>query len=185
MKRIYLAPSVLLALCWVFGPTSVAATSDDNPSPCQAGVGASIEARVTTNSTFGEVWEYNGQSGGTVTLRIKYLLSPMGEVSGTLNLDPGEMNYMLCVADAAQFFSLPRHIGKDDPVMIDGPDLTITIKRGGVTKTVQVYDPAHLRNRDEVARFFRVWDRIFKPLPLKPVLPRGPVLNGVAPQVDR
>jgi hypothetical protein len=79
---------------------------------------------------------------------------------------------MICVADAVQFFSLPRHIQtKGDSLMVDGPELTISIKRGGMTKTVEAYDPSNLRNRDDVARFHRVWDRIFKPLPLKPAWP--------------
>jgi hypothetical protein len=158
----------LLALCQLAIP-ALAAESADNPTPCHVTADASIEARITTNSTFGEVWEYHGQSGGAVTLRVNYLLTPMGELSGLFNLDPGEISYAICVADAAGFFSLPSHIETNgDAVMVDGPELTIIIKRGGTAKTVQVYDPSHLRNRDEVARFLRVWDRIFKPLPVRP-----------------
>jgi hypothetical protein len=152
-----------------FVTTALASEPPDNPTPCHVTSDASIEARITTNSTFGEVWEYHGRSGGAVTLHISYLVTPMGELSGSFNLDPGEINYAICVADAAGFFSLPSQIEtNDDAVMVDGPKLTISIKRDGTTKTVQVYDPSHLRNRDEIARFLRVWDRIFKPLPVRP-----------------
>jgi hypothetical protein len=184
MELLRLTPAVLLALYQGFGPSSVAATHEDSSTPCRVTEAASVEARIATNSTFGELWEYHGQSSGTVTLRINYLLSPMGELTGSFTLDPGEISHVICEADAAQFFSLPRHIEtKHDAVMVDGPELTISIRRAGVTTTVQAYDPSHLRNQNEVARFLRVWNRIFKPLPLKPVLPRGPVLDGAAPQL--
>jgi hypothetical protein len=158
----------LLTLCQL-AIIAQATEPDENPAPCKVTSDASIEARITTNSTFGEVWEYHGRSGGAVTLHINYLLTPMGELSGSFNLDPGEINYVICIADAAQFFSLPSHIETNgDAMMVDGPELAISIKRGGITKTVHVYDPGHLGNRDEVARFLRVWARIFKPLPVRP-----------------
>lgn len=172
MERLRLTHVVLLALCQVLGARSVAGPAEDNPSHCQIADNVSIDARIVTNSTFGEVWEYHAKSGGAVTLRVKYLLSPMGELSGSFSIDPGEISYMICVADATQFFSLPSHIEtKGDAPMVDGPELTISIKRGGVRKTVAASDPTHLRNQDEVARFHRVWDRIFKPLPIRPAWP--------------
>jgi hypothetical protein len=172
MERLRLTHVVVLALCQGFGARAVAATLQDNPSHCQATENVTIDARISTNSTFGELWEYHAQSGGAVSLRVNYLLSPMGEVTGSFSIDPGEINYMICVADAAQFFSLPPHIQtKGDSIAIDGPELSISIKRGGITRTVQVSDPTNLRNQDEVARFRRVWERIFKPLPLKPAWP--------------
>ena len=172
MERLRLTHVVVLALCQGFGARAVAATHQDNPSHCQATENVTIDARISTNSTFGELWEYHAQSGGAVSLRVNYLLSPMGEVTGSFSIDPGEINYMICVADAAQFFSLPPHIQtKGDSIAIDGPELSISIKRGGITRTVQVSDPTNLRNQDEVARFRRVWERIFKPLPLKPAWP--------------
>jgi hypothetical protein len=78
MERLRLTHVVLLALCQGFGARSVAGTAEDNPSHCQITQNASIDARIITNSTFGEVWEYHAQSGGAVTLRVHYLLSPMG-----------------------------------------------------------------------------------------------------------
>jgi hypothetical protein len=96
MERLRLTPAVLLALCQGFGAFSLAASPDESSRPCQVTEGATIEARVATNSTFGEIWEYHGQSGGSVTLRVNYLLSPMGEVTGTFNLDPREISYVIC-----------------------------------------------------------------------------------------
>jgi hypothetical protein len=172
MKRLRVAPVALLALMQVLTAWAHAPESEDNPMPCQITSDASIDARISTNSTFGQLWEYHGVSGGAVTLRISYLLSPMGELSGSFNLDPGEINYALCVADAARFFGLPPEIsGSTTP--IDGPVLSISIKRRGTTKTVRLYDSGGFSRSDEAARFRRVWDRIFKPLPVRPAWNRG------------
>jgi hypothetical protein len=96
----------------------------------------------------------------------------MGELSGSFNLDPGEISYAICVADAADFFNLPPEISAD-AVMIDGPVLSISIKRRGTTKTVRLYDSGNLGKHSDIARFLRVWDRIFKPLPVRPAWNRG------------
>ncbi|HVN46242.1 MAG TPA: hypothetical protein VMT66_13520, partial [Steroidobacteraceae bacterium] len=101
MDRLRLTAVVLLTLCQGFGVRSVAGTAEDNPAHCQITENASIDASIITNSTFGEVWEYHAQSGGAVTLRVTYLLSPMGKLTGTFDIDPGEINYMICVAEAA------------------------------------------------------------------------------------
>ena len=172
MKRLRVAPVALLALAQVLAASAYAAESVDNPAPCPTTADAVIDARISTNSTFGQLWEYHGVSGGAVTLRINYLLSPMGELSGSFNLDPGEINYALCVADAADFFSLPPEIS-GSTVPIDGPVLSISIKRRGAAKAVRLYDSRDLIKSGEAARFRRVWDRIFKPLPVRPAWNRG------------
>ena len=52
--RVPLTPAALLALCQGFSALLVAATAGDSPTPCQVTEGASVEARITTNSTFGQ-----------------------------------------------------------------------------------------------------------------------------------
>jgi hypothetical protein len=164
----------ILALCLVLGAPANSAVPCGDFRKCQVTANATIDATITTIGAFGELWEYHVHSGGAVTLHVTFFLSPTGELSGSFNLDPGEINYVICEADAAGFFSLPRLLQKKgDAVMLDGPALTISITRGGTTTTVHVDDPADLRNQDEVARFLRVWDRIFKPLPIKPLVLRA------------
>jgi hypothetical protein len=83
--------------------------SADNPNPCQVTSDAVVSAALSTAGSDGEIWTYEAHSGGSATLRIQHLLSPMGEVSGSFSLDPGEINYAICVAQAANFFALPRY----------------------------------------------------------------------------
>ena len=130
---------------------------DKSIVPCQVTDNATIEATICTAGGDGELWEYKGTSGGNVSLHIKYLRSPTGDVSGTLQVDPGEISYAICEANAAGFFSLPSHLeSTDEPVMLHAPKLHIAISRVGSTKTVDVYDPSHIRNQPDVARFLRV-----------------------------
>ena len=168
---------ILLAFALVGGLGSATAeppppAPKDNPAPCQVTPDASIDAEIYTNASFGQHWEYHGHSGGAATLHITYFLSPMGELTGSFHLDPGEINYAMCVAEAAAFFDLPRDISGTS-VMIDGPVLMITIRRGGTTKTVKLSDPVNVDEHGYAARFHRVWDRIFQPLPIKPVWTRA------------
>jgi hypothetical protein len=84
-------------------------------------------------------------------------------------VDPGAINYALCVADAARFYSLPPALGPKSYAMpLHAPHLRIKITRPGSVKTVDLDDPADSSTQDEVARFLRVWNRIFAALPVKP-----------------
>jgi hypothetical protein len=147
----------------------LAASAADNPNPCQVTTDATIEATISTAAADGELWEYEGHSGGKVTLHVHYLLSPMGDMSGSFLLDPGEINYALCVADAANFYSLPSSLGpKSHALPLHSPHLRIRIARRGSVKTVELDDPADSSTQEDAARFLRVWNRIFAALPLKP-----------------
>ena len=124
---------------------------------------------MSTAGPDGETWEYKLRSGGASTLDIDFELSPSGKMTGSFELDPGALNYTICEAEAAKFFSLPSRLNSEkDSVMLHGPNLRISITRAGVTKTVQIYDPDHVQSRAAVASFMRVWDRALKPFPLQP-----------------
>jgi hypothetical protein len=168
------ARRLLIASCAILFHAVVAVASEDNPSPCQITPDAVVSATLTTAGADGQIWNYEVHSGGSATLRIQYLLSPMGEVSGSFSLDPGEINYAICVAETASFFALPSQLeSRSAAAALHAPDLIIKITRAGSTKTVEVYDPRRLGNRDDLKRFLRVWDRIFSPVPLKPIWDRA------------
>src|SRR5271169_5869694 len=117
----YLAASIIV-------PTGAfsASASPDNPSPCQVTTDAMIEATITTAEADGELWEYEGHSGGEAKLSVHYLLSPMGNMSGSFLLDPGAINFALCVADAAKFYSLPAYLApKSNAIPLHSPRLRI------------------------------------------------------------
>ncbi len=169
MKRGHLLLAVGLVACLgIAAADPPPPAPKEDPAPCQVSSDVSIEAQIYTNSSFGQHWEYHGQSGGKVTLHVTYFLSPMGELSGSFQLDPGEINYAICVAEVADFFTLPNDISGTSS-MVDGPVLAITIRRGSTTKTVKLYDPVDVDAHGYAARFHRVWDRIFQPLPVRPV----------------
>jgi hypothetical protein len=151
-----------------------ASLPEDNPSPCQVTTDATIEATISTAEADGELWEYKGHSGGNAKLTIRYLLSPMGDMSGSFLLDPGGIQYALCVAEAANFYSLPPTLGpKSHAVPLHAPHLRIKITRDGSVKTVDLDDPADSSTQEDVARFLRVWNRIWIALPLRPAWPRA------------
>jgi len=171
MKVRRMVSSAIVSVTVPFAALS-ASVPVDNPSPCQVTKDATIEATISTAAGDGELWTYEGHSGGEVKLTIHYLLSPMGDMSGTFLVDPGAINYALCVADAANFFALASVLGpKSHAVPLHSPHLRIKISRHGSVKTVDLDDPAESSTQEEVARFLRVWNRLWAALPLRPEWP--------------
>jgi hypothetical protein len=122
---------------------------------------------VYTAGPYGEMWELNLKADGKVSLRIQYMLNPMGEMSGEFLVAPEEVEGLRQTIETEKFTELPSSIWPAT-APVHAPDLRLSITLGDETHEVRVYDPDQFKDDQRVRRFLSVWRRAFAMVPLRP-----------------
>jgi len=133
----------------------------------QAGATLTVKAYVSTAGPYGESWELNLAPEGTLSLEIRYMLNPLGKMSGEFIPLPERIKRLQEVIVAEQFMELPQEIWPDT-APLHQPDLRLTVTLGDRMHKVELYDPDQLRGDTRVPRFFAVWKEVFALVPLAP-----------------
>jgi hypothetical protein len=127
----------------------------------------SFEAVAITAGPYGELWDVKYDGVNRIEVKISYMLSPQGNLSGTFLVSREQMEKVKRTALEKQFFALPTEITPQNIPMHD-PDLRLTVTIDGKKHKVKLYSPGGLGSRPDAARFFAVWTEVFALLPLRP-----------------
>lgn len=153
--------------------TSGAAFADackqKEPEPCSHVTEKNVTFEVTaaTQGFYGQLWKVSYTGLKNINVEIDYMLSPMGNLSGTFFVDPAALERIKKVAIEQRFFDLPRKIIADR-IPLHAPDLRLTLTVDGKTHKVSLYDPKGLQDSPEAARFLAMWNEVFSSLPMRP-----------------
>lgn len=98
-----------------------------------------------------------------------YSFLPSGNVIGEFTLEKNAVAAIQKTLRDSDFLSLPDMISKKE-VQLHKPDYLVQIFCDGKEHRVNLYDPKDLWKTSESERFMKVWNALFKTLPLKPNL---------------
>ena len=133
------------ALAWILALTAVTVAQADctdrdktDCPPLQPLI--TFEAFATTAGPYGEMWELKYAAGGEVELKVDYMVSPQGDLSGRFLVSSENLEGVRTVVREQRFFELPKSISPQ-ALPFHAPDLRLRISFQGRTHLVQIYDP--------------------------------------------
>lgn len=126
-----------------------------------------VRAHVSTAGPYGEMWELNLRADGKVSLEIRYMLNPLGTISGEFVVSPELVESLRHAIVTEEFMELPSSIGPAS-APLHAPNLRLSITLGDKAHEVRVYDPDQFKGDERVRRFLSVWRQTFAMVPLRP-----------------
>ena len=126
-----------------------------------------IEGWLSTAGPYGESWWYTLTPGGSVSLHVDYILNPSGSLMAEFHVSDEDVARVRKAIETERFLELPEKISAE-MVELHRPDYRLTITLGGRRAQVSLYDPAQIKSDPRTARFLKVWNEMYRCLPVKP-----------------
>jgi hypothetical protein len=126
-----------------------------------------FEAVAITAGPYGEMWELKYAANDELHLKVDYMISPQGDLSGKFLVSSENLEGLRTAVREQRFFELPKSIAPP-ALPFHAPDLRLRISLGDRTHLVQLYAPDSLSSNPEAARFLAVWKAVFALVPMQP-----------------